>query len=147
MTESLLTVDELQIELVTDNGIVRAVDGVSFDIAPGETVCIIGESGSGKSTTAMGILGLLPDDLAVLSGRARWKGTDVLGDDKALRKIRGADIALIPQDPMTALSPSTRWDRSCERPFTTAVFAASPRRPPAPSSCSIKSTSSTRRTS
>ncbi|WP_328811425.1 ABC transporter ATP-binding protein [Rhodococcus sp. NBC_00294] len=105
MTESLLTVDELQIELVTDNGIVRAVDGVSFDIAPGETVCIIGESGSGKSTTAMGILGLLPDDLAVLSGRARWKGTDVLGDDKALRKIRGADIALIPQDPMTALSP------------------------------------------
>lgn len=104
-TGSLLTVDELQIELVTDNGVVRAVDGVSFDIAPGETVCIIGESGSGKSTTAMGVLGLLPDDLAVLSGRARWKGTDILGNDKELRKIRGADIALIPQDPMTALSP------------------------------------------
>ncbi|MDZ7910492.1 MAG: ABC transporter ATP-binding protein [Rhodococcus sp. (in: high G+C Gram-positive bacteria)] len=104
-TSALLSVDELQIELITANGIVRAVDGVSFEIAAGETVCIIGESGSGKSTTAMGILGLLPQDLAVLSGRARWKGADVLGDHKALGKIRGRDVALIPQDPMTALSP------------------------------------------
>ncbi|MBY6366486.1 ABC transporter ATP-binding protein [Rhodococcoides corynebacterioides] len=105
MSESLLTVDELQIELITDRGVVRAVDGVSFTIAAGETVCIIGESGSGKSTTAMGLLGLLPTDLAVLSGRARWKSADILGDDAALRRVRGSEIALIPQDPMTALSP------------------------------------------
>jgi ABC-type dipeptide/oligopeptide/nickel transport system ATPase component len=91
--------------LVTDTGVVRAVDGVSFEIHAGETVTIIGESGSGKSTTAMGILGLLPEDLAVLSGRVRFKGTDILGDHKALRKIHGQHIALVPQDPMTALSP------------------------------------------
>ena len=104
-SEALLRVDDLQIELVTDTGVVRAVDGVSFEIHAGETVTIIGESGSGKSTTAMGILGLLPEDLAVLSGRVRFKGTDILGDHKALRKIRGQHVALVPQDPMTALSP------------------------------------------
>jgi peptide/nickel transport system ATP-binding protein len=103
--EALLRVDDLQIELVTDTGVVRAVDGVSFAIHAGETVTIIGESGSGKSTIAMGILGLLPQDLAVLSGQVRFKGTDILGDHKALRKIRGQHVALIPQDPMTALSP------------------------------------------
>ncbi|WP_072806517.1 ABC transporter ATP-binding protein [Rhodococcoides yunnanense] len=102
---NLLKVDELQIELVTDKGVIRAVDGVSFCIDAGETVTIIGESGSGKSTTAMGILGLLPDDLAVLSGSVTFKDTEILGKDKQLRKIRGRDIALIPQDPMTALSP------------------------------------------
>ena len=76
-SEALLRVDELQIELVTDTGVVRAVDGVSFAIHAGETVTIIGESGSGKSTTAMGILGLLPEDLAVLSGRVRFKGHEI----------------------------------------------------------------------
>jgi peptide/nickel transport system ATP-binding protein len=102
---NLLRVDDLQIELITAEGVVRAVDGVSFCIDAGETVTIIGESGSGKSTTAMGILGLLPDDLAVLSGSARFGDTDILGKPKALQKIRGRHIALIPQDPMTALSP------------------------------------------
>ena len=102
---NLLHVDELQIELITTRGVVRAVDGVSFSINAGETVTIIGESGSGKSTTAMSILGLLPDDLAVLSGSARFKDTDILGNHAALRKVRGRHIALIPQDPMTALSP------------------------------------------
>src|SRR3954463_7487196 len=102
---NLLRVDNLQIELITADGIIRAVDGVSFCIDAGETVTIIGESGSGKSTTAMGILGLMPDDLAVLSGSARFGDTDILGKPKALQKIRGRHIALIPQDPMTALSP------------------------------------------
>ncbi|GAA3163019.1 hypothetical protein GCM10020255_047100 [Rhodococcus baikonurensis] len=102
---NLLRVDDLQIELVTANGVIRAVDGVSFCIDAGETVTIIGESGSGKSTTAMGILGLLPDDLAVLSGKAVFKGQDILGNTKMLNDIRGKHIALIPQDPMTALSP------------------------------------------
>ena len=102
---SLLNVDELQIELITATGVIRAVDGVSFRIDAGETVTIIGESGSGKSTTAMGVLGLLPTDLAVLSGSATFQGSDILGKPKALQKVRGKHIALIPQDPMTALSP------------------------------------------
>src|SRR5947208_4294722 len=102
---NLLRVDDLQIELITADGVVRAVDGVSFAIDAGETVTIIGESGSGKSTTAMGILGLLADDLAILSGSARFGDTDILGKPKALQRIRGRHIALIPQDPMTALSP------------------------------------------
>jgi len=103
--ERLLDVVDLRIELITTNGIVRAVDGVSLHIDRGETVTIIGESGSGKSTTAMGILQLLPDDLAVLSGTVHITGLDVLGNRSAIRKIRGRTTALIPQDPMTALSP------------------------------------------
>lgn len=102
---NLLSVDELQVELITASRVIRAVDGVSFHIDAGETVTIIGESGSGKSTTAMGILGLLPPDLAVLSGRVSFQGNDILGNTKALQKVRGRHIALIPQDPMTALSP------------------------------------------
>ena len=101
----LLTVRDLRIELITEAGVVRAVDGVSFDIGTGETVTIIGESGSGKSTTAMGLLRLLPDDLAVLSGSAVIRGHDVIADPQAVREVRGRDVSLIPQDPMTALSP------------------------------------------
>ena len=102
---NLLKVDELQVELITATGVIRAVDGVSFHIDAGETVTIIGESGSGKSTTAMGLLGLLPPDLAVLSGKVAFRGTAILGNTKELQKVRGRHIALIPQDPMTALSP------------------------------------------
>jgi peptide/nickel transport system ATP-binding protein len=101
----LLEVKDLQIELITDGGVVRAVDGVSFRIGEGETVTIIGESGSGKSTTAMGILRLLPDDLAVLSGHAAFAGRDVITDPGSIGKVRGRTVSLIPQDPMTALSP------------------------------------------
>lgn len=102
---ALLEVEDLVVELMTDNGIVRAVDGASFRVGRGQTVTIIGESGSGKSTTAMGILALLPKDLAVISGTVRVTGLDVLGDPKAITKVRGRTVALIPQDPMTALSP------------------------------------------
>ncbi|MFC3999069.1 ABC transporter ATP-binding protein [Nocardiopsis sediminis] len=104
-SQPLLSVTDLQIELITDNGVVRAVDGVSFEIHRGETVTIIGESGSGKSTTAMGVLRLLPDDLAVLSGSVRVQGHDVVADPRAAAKVRGRAVSLIPQDPMTALSP------------------------------------------
>ncbi|WP_055551562.1 ABC transporter ATP-binding protein [Streptomyces sp. NBRC 110028] len=101
----LLEVEDLQIELITDGGVVRAVDGVGFTLAAGETVTLIGESGSGKSTTAMGLLRLLPEGLAVLSGTARVRGVDVIADPRAARRIRGRGVSLIPQDPMTALSP------------------------------------------
>lgn len=103
--QPLLEVRNFQVELITDAGIVRAVDSVSFSIYRGETVTIIGESGSGKSTTAMGILRLLPEDLAVLSGTVLIDGVDVTANPKAIDKVRGKTLALIPQDPMTALSP------------------------------------------
>ncbi|MBP1137296.1 peptide/nickel transport system ATP-binding protein [Arthrobacter sp. PvP023] len=103
--QPLLEVRDFQVELITDAGIIRAVDSVSFSIHRGETVTIIGESGSGKSTTAMGILRLLPEDLAVLSGTVLIDGVDVTADPKAIEKVRGKTLALIPQDPMTALSP------------------------------------------
>ncbi|MBE1585440.1 ABC transporter ATP-binding protein [Nonomuraea angiospora] len=102
---SMLDVEDLRIELMTDRGVVRAVDGVSFSIDPGETVTIIGESGSGKSTTAMGVLRLLPDDEAVMSGRVEIDGHDVVADARAAARLRAETVALIPQDPMTALSP------------------------------------------
>ncbi|WP_461174193.1 ABC transporter ATP-binding protein [Arthrobacter sp. Z1-9] len=103
--QPLLEVRDFQVELITDAGIIRAVDSVSFSIHRGETVTIIGESGSGKSTTAMGILRLLPEDLAVLSGTVMIDGVDISADPKAIDKVRGKTLALIPQDPMTALSP------------------------------------------
>ncbi|AXB41800.1 ABC transporter ATP-binding protein [Amycolatopsis albispora] len=101
----LVELDDFQIELVTERGVVRAVDGISLHVDPGETVTLIGESGSGKSTTAMGLLRLLPPDLAVLSGRALLAGHDVVADPGAVTGLRGRVAALIPQDPMTALSP------------------------------------------
>jgi peptide/nickel transport system ATP-binding protein len=101
----LLEVEDLRIELVTQAGVVAAVDGVSFAVDRGETVTLIGESGSGKSTTAMGLLRLLPDGLAVLSGAVRFEGTDVIAEPAAAKRVRGRLASLIPQDPMTALSP------------------------------------------
>ena len=102
---SVLSVRDLVVELMTPHGVIRAVDGVSFDIDAGETVTIIGESGSGKSTTAMALLRLLPDDLAVISGSAQIDGQDVVGTRKHIGGLRGRAVALIPQDPMTALNP------------------------------------------
>jgi peptide/nickel transport system ATP-binding protein len=108
MNAPLLEVEDLRVELITRDRIVRAVDGVSFTVRAGETVTLIGESGSGKSTTAMGLLGLLPAGLAVLSGSARFcisDVVDVVARPDAVRSIRGRGVSLVPQDPMTALSP------------------------------------------
>jgi peptide/nickel transport system ATP-binding protein len=102
---ALLEVEDLLVELITPAGVITAVDGVSFTVGSGETVTLIGESGSGKSTTAMGLLRLLPEGLAVLSGSVRFNGVDVVADPRAATKIRGRVASLIPQDPMTALSP------------------------------------------
>jgi peptide/nickel transport system ATP-binding protein len=102
---SVLEVRDLFIELMTTAGVISAVDGITFSIDAGQTVTIIGESGSGKSTTAMGLLRLLPDDLAVISGHAVLDGVDVVTEPKKFAKLRGRSVALIPQDAMTALSP------------------------------------------
>ncbi len=102
---AVLTARDLVVELMTGRGVIRAVDGVSLHIDAGETVTIIGESGSGKSTTAMAMLRLLPDDLAVISGTGEIMGQDVVSTRKHIGTLRGRAVALIPQDPMTALNP------------------------------------------
>jgi oligopeptide transport system ATP-binding protein len=107
MNEVLLSVRDLRTYFHTDAGVVKAVDGVSFDIHAGEVLGIVGESGSGKSVTAMSILGLVAMPPGrIESGEILWKGKDLLtATDKELRKIRGAQIAMIFQDPMSSLNP------------------------------------------
>ncbi len=105
--DSLLSVRDLQTQFTTDDGTVRAVDGVSFDIHRGEVFGVVGESGSGKSITAMSILGLVPSPPGkIVGGEVLWKGTDLVqAAPETMRAIRGKEIAMIFQDPMSALNP------------------------------------------
>ena len=101
----LLEVNDLRTHFRTDDGIVKAVDGVSFSIEKGQTLGIVGESGSGKSVSCLTIMGLNPAS-AIVSGEAIFKGEDlVTASSKRLRDVRGDDIAMIFQDPMTSLNP------------------------------------------
>jgi oligopeptide transport system ATP-binding protein len=103
---SLLSVEDLRVEFWTRRGTVHAVNGISFEIAPGETLGIVGESGCGKSVTALAVLGILPRAGRVASGRALFEGRDLIGlSDRELRRIRGREIGMIFQDPMTSLNP------------------------------------------
>jgi oligopeptide/dipeptide ABC transporter ATP-binding protein len=105
VNEVLLSVRDLHAVFETDDGTVRAADGVSFDVHRGEVFAIVGESGSGKSVTAMTILGLIPS-VKVERGEILWKGRDLLSvSDEERRKVRGGEIAMIFQDPLTALNP------------------------------------------
>jgi oligopeptide transport system ATP-binding protein len=104
-------VQDLQVEFETDEGTVRAVNGVSFDVHRGEVFSIVGESGSGKSVTCMSLLGLIPN-AKVVGGSAQWREVDLLKASKnELRQIRGGEIAMIFQDPLTALNPVHRIGR------------------------------------
>jgi oligopeptide/dipeptide ABC transporter ATP-binding protein len=104
--EALLSVDELRVQFWTARGTVYAVNGISFEIAPGETLGIVGESGCGKSVTSLAVLGLLPRAGRVVGGKAVFQGRDLVGlADEELRRIRGKDVAMIFQDPMTSLNP------------------------------------------
>jgi oligopeptide/dipeptide ABC transporter ATP-binding protein len=109
-TESpLLEVSDLKVSFATEDGTVRAVDGVSFQVRGGEVVAIVGESGSGKSVTAMTLMGLTRGPNAKFEGTANFDGTELIqaGADQ-LQKIRGAGIAMVFQDPMSSLNPVQR---------------------------------------
>ncbi|MCU1426517.1 MAG: oligopeptide/dipeptide transporter, ATP-binding protein [Actinomycetia bacterium] len=107
-SETLLRVQNLKVEFHTDEGVVRAVDDVSFDVRPGETLGIVGESGSGKSVTSMAILGLLPR-YAHVSGEVYYRERELITmKPKELRNIRGKNIAMIFQDALASLNPVFR---------------------------------------
>ena len=107
MKDILLSVSDLQVYFRSDGGLARAVDGVSFDVGRRETVCIVGESGCGKTVTALSVLGLIPVPPGIMAGGSiRFDGIDLLnlGDDD-LREVRGKRIGMVFQEPLTSLNP------------------------------------------
>ena len=110
--EPILQVENLHTWFFTDTGVVRAVDGVSFTLRPGETLGIVGESGSGKSVTAKSIIRLLEEPARIVDGTISFRGRDMVHlSEEELRQIRGAEIAMVFQDPMTSLNPVLRIAR------------------------------------
>jgi peptide/nickel transport system ATP-binding protein len=106
MPERLIEVTDLKVQFVTEDGVVKAVDGVSFDLSRGQVLGIVGESGSGKSVTAMTLLGLTRDRNTRFEGEVNYKGRDVLQmNEVELQEVRGNEMSMIFQDPMTSLNP------------------------------------------
>ena len=107
MAETLLSIEDLRTYFYTEAGVVKAVDGVSFSIEKGKTLGVVGESGSGKSITAMSILQLIPSPPGrIAGGRIMFEGVNLLEKTpEEIRKIRGNEISMIFQDPMTSLNP------------------------------------------
>ncbi len=108
-SEPLLRVEDLRVEFPTEDGIVHAVDGITYQVLPGRTLGIVGESGSGKTVSSLTTLGLTRDQGAIVSGRILFEGKDLITlPDEGLRAIRGNDIAMIFQDPLSSLHPLYR---------------------------------------
>jgi peptide/nickel transport system ATP-binding protein len=103
----LLEIENLKTQFFTRDGVVRAVDGVSYSVKPGETLAVVGESGCGKSVTALSVLRLIPSPPGrIVAGSIRFQGRDLLQVDEAeMRRIRGNEISMIFQEPMTSLNP------------------------------------------
>jgi oligopeptide/dipeptide ABC transporter ATP-binding protein len=102
----LLAVEDLRVRFKTQRGLVHAVNGISFDVRPGETLGLVGESGCGKSVTALTTMGILPRAARIASGSIRLDGRELLGlSERQWRRVRGKEIAMIFQDPMTSLNP------------------------------------------
>ena len=107
MSQPLLELKRLAVSFATDDGTVRAVDGIDLALARGRTLGLVGESGCGKSVTSLAVMGLLPPENSLVSGEVRFEGRDLLKIGKAeLRDLRGARLAMIFQEPMTSLNPS-----------------------------------------
>jgi peptide/nickel transport system ATP-binding protein len=103
---ALLEIEDLQTHFRTQDGVNRAVDGISFHVNEGETLAVVGESGCGKSVTAMSILRLVPEPPAKIAGSIRFQGKQLLKfSEREMRSIRGNDISMIFQEPMTSLNP------------------------------------------
>jgi peptide/nickel transport system ATP-binding protein len=107
---TLLKIESLSVEFPTPDGLVKAVDQVSFEVNAGETLAIVGESGSGKTVTNLALMGLIPKRTANILGSAKFESTDgvvnlINSNQKELRKLRGREIAMIFQDPMSSLHP------------------------------------------
>ena len=105
--KGLLSVENLVVEFTTPVGVVQAVNGISYSVAQGEIVAIVGESGCGKSVSARAVLGLVPDPPGkIVSGSIRLDGVELVGlDDQSIRELRGKDISMVFQEPMTSLNP------------------------------------------
>ena len=119
MSEPILEVRDLHVEIPLTRGTVRAVDGASFTVAPGEAMGLVGESGSGKSMTLRAILGLLPHPAGIAGGEILYEGADLVTmSAKKLQDLRGKEISMIFQEPMTALNPVMRvGDQIAEGPL------------------------------
>ena len=102
----LLQIEDLRVRFKTRRGLVHAVNGISFDVRPGETLGLVGESGCGKSVTALASMGILPRAARIPTGSIKLEGRELVGlGERAWRRIRGKEIAMIFQDPMTSLNP------------------------------------------
>ena len=102
----MLSVRDLKVSFRTEQGLVQAIDGVSFDVAEGEILGVVGESGSGKTVSLLAVMGLITDPNALIEGSIKYQGRELVGlSNREMRKLRGREIAMIFQDPMTALTP------------------------------------------
>ena len=119
MAQTLLQIEDLHTQFFTSRGVVHAVDGVNLHIDAGEVLGVVGESGCGKTITALSVLRLVPDPGRIVSGRILFRGIDVtkMGDEE-IREFRGNDVAMIFQDPMTSLNPVTRIGPQIEEAMT-----------------------------
>ena len=119
MAETLLKIEDLHTQFFTSRGVVRAVDGVSLHVDVGETLGVVGESGCGKTISALSVLRLVPEPGRIVSGRILFRGRDVTKmDDDEIRDFRGNDVAMIFQDPMTSLNPVTKVGLQIEEAMT-----------------------------
>src|ERR1700760_2440128 len=109
MAEPLLSVEDLRVSFHTDDGVVHAVDAISYTVQPGKTLGIVGESGSGKTVSSLTTIGLTRSRRSRIEGRILFEGQDIVTmEDDKLRQIRGNDVAMIFQDPLSALHPFYR---------------------------------------